>query len=80
MTNPYQYRIVGCLDGHEPIELHRSQKKYCPKLWDAVTRDLSMAWSVWMERPMDDRETLTPRPRVRNPWVSSVAAKLRVYQ
>lgn len=62
MTTPYKYRICAALPGAEPVELHRSQKQFCQKLWDSVVRDLSDVWQVWIEKPMLDRCTLSPRP------------------
>lgn len=67
MTFPYTFRICACLPGHDPIELFRSSKKYESSYWTSWTRDLSPEWTCWVEYPMDDRHTITPRVRLHGP-------------
>jgi len=61
MTLPYAFRICAALPGGPTIELFRSKSHDWPKTYEAVTRGMSSQWHTWIERPMADRMSLTPR-------------------
>jgi len=63
MTLPYKFRIMAALPSHAPIELFRSPVKYSHKAWSFWTRDLAPEWTCWLEEPLADKYTLTPRVR-----------------
>lgn len=59
---PYTYRLMACLPGDTPIEIHRSPKqRLSMRDWQFWTRGLSDAWEVWAEYTLGDKQTLTPR-------------------
>jgi hypothetical protein len=60
---PYKFRIMGCLPGDTPIEIHRSDVKYSQSLWNRHTRGFAAEWTLWSEHPMEDRLCISPRIR-----------------
>ena len=62
---PYSYRIMACLPGSEPVELHRSKGRYTHKSWSFWTSGMSSDWVCWCEYTIADRFCLSPRIRPR---------------
>lgn len=61
MTTPYNFRIMAALPGHKPVELFRSRAVYSASYFNAVTRDFSSEWDLWVEWRMPDFRTLGGR-------------------
>lgn len=57
----YQFRIMICLPGDQPIELMRSRLKYQQSYWNAWTADLDRAWFRWCEHRMPSKDCITRR-------------------
>lgn len=79
MILPYSFRVMAALPGQEPVELLRRKTNYCQADWLFATRDLSPEWTCWTEHTTPDKDTITSRPKVREPHVHAVAEKLRLY-
>lgn len=80
MTPPYTFRIMAALPGHESVELFRSTGKYSNHVWSFWTCGMAQDWTIWTEHPIDDRQCITRRPRIRAAHVAGVADKLRLYE
>lgn len=61
MTLPYKFRIMARLGTDDPVELMRANRLYQQSDWNHCTRDLSPEWVCWVEQPIPDRNTITPR-------------------
>jgi hypothetical protein len=70
---------MGCLPGHAPIEIFRSQAKYVQDTWNQVTRDMGSVWTIWTEHTLGARQCLSDRPTIRAPHVAAVTEKLRLH-
>jgi hypothetical protein len=79
MNLPYNFRIVGCLPGHEPVEFFRTHADYSAFLWSFHTRDIAPEWTVWTEFPMANKYALGGRVTVRQPSVAAVSRKNRLH-
>jgi len=79
MSPAYLWRIVARLPDQEPVEVYRSNVRYAQKVWDFYTRDMSQAWTVWMEQTLGERACLTPRIKINSPTVHRRAEEARLY-
>lgn len=59
----YTARIMACLPGDEPVELHRSLTRIHPKTWTFFTRDMGELWEIWTEHRLPDRHCISSRPK-----------------
>jgi hypothetical protein len=70
---------MGCLPNHTPVEIFRSRTKYAQAIWNQVTRGMDSAWTVWAEHPLNNRQCLSDRPKIRAAHVAGVTEKLRLH-
>lgn len=46
---PYSARIMGCLPGHDPVEIFRTSGILTPREFRFYTRDTAPEWEFWVE-------------------------------